>query len=325
MDVSFIIPARNEQDTLKYTVANLYKTVTRSSFEIIVVDDNSDEDLSKHLDPSHKVVYLKNSERLGVARSRNIGARKASGELLMFLDAHVCFASGWLEAVYREKGLLANGLLTPATFIIRDFAQFLALATTGRASWPVRLMAGHGGFKKVYYGYFMTPLPAPQTLANFTKRSRYAFTIPIAGSAALCVTRDLFFRLGCFEDELGGFGGQEDAELCMRCWTFGHWVAVTPSVHCFHFRPRRKYTIDYRAKPFYSTYYEQSVENALRVFYLHLPDQEFQELLDVYQDHPGFQPNLTGLLTDRLKQRKESIKTRRIHDYRWLLRRISRV
>jgi hypothetical protein len=186
-------------------------------------------------------------------------------------------------------------------------------------------MAARGGFKKVHYGYFMTPLPAPQTLANFTRKSRAAFTVPIAGSAALCVRRDLFFRLGCFEDELAGFGGHEDAELCMRCWSFGHWVAVIPSIHCFHFRPRRRYEIDYHSKPFYSEYYEQGVENALRIFYLHLPDESFQELLDVYKDHPGFTPDMDSVLTSGLKQRKEFIRDRRIQDYRWLLRRITRV
>ena len=151
MDVSFIIPARNEQDTLRYTVANLYTTVTLRSFEVIIVDDHSDEELCKHLDPTKKVVYLRNTERLGVAKSRNIGARKSAGELLVFLDAHVCFAPGWLDAVYQEKELLANGLLTAATFIIDDFKQFLALSTELRTPWQIRLMARVGS-KRILYG-----------------------------------------------------------------------------------------------------------------------------------------------------------------------------
>jgi glycosyltransferase involved in cell wall biosynthesis len=325
MDVSFIIPARNEQDTLKYTVENLYKTVTRHSFEIIVVDDDSDEELSRHLDPSLEVVYLRNPTRLGVAKSRNIGARRASGDLLVFLDAHVCLAPGWLDAVEREDELLAHGLLTPATFVIRDLTQFVTLATELRAPWLVRLMTMRPGSRRIYYGYFMTPLPTSQTLANFTRRSRDAFTIPIAGSAALCVRKDVFFRLGCFEDELAGFGGQEDAELCMRCWTFGYWVAVVPSVYCFHYAARRRYRIDYHATPFHSTYYDQSVENALRVLYLHLPDDQFQSLLDVYRGHPGFKPDLEAVLTARLDERKAFIRETRIHDAGWLLRRLTRV
>jgi glycosyltransferase involved in cell wall biosynthesis len=330
MDISFIIPARNEQDTLSLTVANLYRTVTSRSFEVIIVDDDSDTDLSKHIDPSLEIVYVRNSERLGVARSRNAGARKAAGDLLVFLDAHVCFAPGWVEAVCREREALANGVVTPAIFIIRDFMQFLALSTELRAPWPVRLRALTGS-RRILYGYQMTPLPTPQTLPNFARKSSEAFTVPIAGSAALCVRRDVFFRLGAFEDELSGFGGHEDAELCMRCWSFGGWVLVLPSVHCFHYTARRRQPIDYASKPFHSEYFEpgfqdeQGVENALRMFYLHLPDRKFQDLLDRYKDHPGFTPDLDGVLTTRLRQRKELITERRIHDYQWLLRRMSRV
>ena len=323
MDVSFIIPARNEQATLRYTVANLYKTVTQATFEVIVVDDDSDEDQSRRLEPATGVVYLRNARRLGVARSRNVGARVAKGDVLIFLDAHVCFARGSLEALCREKELLAHGLVTPATVVVRDFEDFVALSSELRVPWRLRWRAARGGYE--YYGYVMTPLPTPQTRPNFIRRSRDLFTVPIAGSAALCVKRDLFFALGGFEDELGGFGGHEDAELCMRSWTCGYWVAVVPSIRCFHYAPRRGYHVDYRRRPFHSAYYEQSVENALRVFYLHLPADAFQELLAVYGGHAGFTPDLTSVLTKALDERKRRIDTRRIHDYRWLLRRLSRV
>jgi GT2 family glycosyltransferase len=325
MDVSFVIPARNEQHTLRYTVANLYRTMTRRSFEIVVVDDHSDEPLSRHLDPARKVVYMRNAERLGVAKSRNIGARAAGGDLLVFLDAHVCFAPGWLDAVYREEKLLHNGIVTPATVRIRDFAQFRVLSTE---PWAPRSIAPgplRGRRKRVYYGHVMSPLPTPTTLRNFTRKSREAFTVPIAGSAALCVSRDLFFRLGGFEDELAGFGGYEDTELCMRSWSLGYWVAVIPSIQYVHFKAHSAGRIDFHARPFYSAYYEQHVENALRIFYLHLPDPVFQELLDVYKDHPGFTPDLERVVTSRLRQRKEIINGKRVHDYRWLLRRIYRV
>jgi glycosyltransferase involved in cell wall biosynthesis len=322
MDVSFVIPARNEQHTLRYTVANLYATLTRHSFEIIVIDDDSAEPLSGHLDPDRRVVYLRNRERLGVAKSRNIGARQARGDLLVFLDAHVCFAAGWLEAVYREEGLLRNGILTPAMVRIEDLAQFRALSTTLEDATVAEGVAP--GSRQVHYGYFISPLPTPAVLKNFARPSRDAFTVPVAGGAALCVTRELFFRLGAFEDELAGFGIYEDVELCMRAWSFGHWVAVMPSVQCVHFKARRSSPIDYRSRPFH-TAHDQSVENALRVYYLHLPDRDFEELVGLYKDHPGFTPDLQSVVTDSLKQRKGFIRDGRVHDWRWLQRRLYRV
>jgi GT2 family glycosyltransferase len=325
MDVSFVIPARNEHHTLRYTVANLYRTVTRHSFEIIVVDDDSGEPLSGHLDPARKVVYLRNTERLGVAKSRNIGARQATGDLLVFLDAHVCFTAGWLDAVYREEELLGNGILTPTIVRIQDLAQFRALSTNLWRPWSLARRSLRRGTEQVHYGYLMSPLPTPAVLKNFARQSRDAFTVPVAGGAALCMTRDLFFGLGAFEDELAGFGNYEDVELCMRAWSLGHWVAVMPSVQCVHFKARRSLPIDYRSRPFDAVNYEQSVENALRVYYLHLPDRDFEELVGLYKDHPGFTPDLKSVLTSRLKHRKEILNDRRIHDYRWVLRRMCRV
>lgn len=322
MDVSFVIPARNERQALIETIANLRRTVRSRSYEVIVVDDGSDEELAPHLDASAGLVCVRNHERLGVAKARNIGARRAGGDLLVFLDAHVCFEPGWLEALLAEEELLTRGLLAPATMSLFDFAQFRTLATELRMPWPVRLRTG---FRGRFYGFFMTPLPMPETRPNFTRRSGRAFTVPIVGSAALCVTRETFFCVGGFEDELGGFGGHEDAELCMRCWAFGYWVAVVPSVSCFHLGVRRNHRIDYRSRPFHSAYYEQAVENALRIFYLHLARPDFQALLDVYAHHPGFAPDLEAVVTPRLEERRRMIAERRIHDCQWLLRRLSRV
>jgi hypothetical protein len=111
----------------------------------------------------------------------------------------------------------------------------------------------------------------------------------------------------------------------MRCWLYGHWVAVVPGVSCFHYRPRRAHRIDYGAAPFRLEYYEGSMENALRLFYLHLPDEEFTRLVEHHAHVPGFAPNLTTLLTDSLEERRQMLSKRRLHDYGWLLRRMSRV
>jgi GT2 family glycosyltransferase len=289
------------------------------------VDDASDEELSRHLDPGIDLVHLRNTVRLGTARSRNIGARHGTGDLLVFVDAHVCFPAGWLDAVCREEALLAHGVLAPSTFNIVDHAQFRALALELKPPPLVRLMSVGGVFNRIAYGYYKTPLPAPRTLPNVTRKFAGAFTVPIVGGAALCVRRDVFFRLGGFEDELGGFGAYEDEELCMRCWAFGSWVAVLPSIRCFHFKARPSRAIEYRSRPFHSSYYDQSVENALRVLYLHLPEDVFRGILDVYKDNPGFAPDLNAVLTDRLERRKSFISANRIHDYRWLQRRMCRV
>jgi len=64
--------------------------------DIILVDDFSDKvELHGKLDryietrfPVNKVKLIRLKERLGLIRARLIGARAASGDILVFLDAH---------------------------------------------------------------------------------------------------------------------------------------------------------------------------------------------------------------------------------------------
>ncbi len=85
--ISVIIPAHNSEKTIEKLLSSLRKS-TFSDYEIIVVDDHSSDntgEISRKY--SDTVVTLK--ERSGPARARNVGAEKAKGDILLFLDADV--------------------------------------------------------------------------------------------------------------------------------------------------------------------------------------------------------------------------------------------
>lgn len=86
--LSIIIPSRNSQKTLKKTLTSVFKSNFSRPFEVIVVDDKSN-DTSPEIAKKFPISLFVNKTNSGPAFSRNFGAKKAQGKLLLFLDADV--------------------------------------------------------------------------------------------------------------------------------------------------------------------------------------------------------------------------------------------
>jgi GT2 family glycosyltransferase len=104
--ISFLITARNEsQSVLNTTIVGLLETTAQHPREIIVIDDGSDVPVA-FMDP--EVRLIRNDEPIGVSRSRRFAASLASGDVLVWLDAHMTFAPDWLDHMlkYVDSGAL---------------------------------------------------------------------------------------------------------------------------------------------------------------------------------------------------------------------------
>ncbi|MCH5138483.1 glycosyltransferase family 2 protein [Clostridiaceae bacterium UIB06] len=100
VDVSVIIPCKNEVENLESTVSSIINSKNYLNFEIIIVDDAS-TDLSTQFLESNKDIYkdvtLIKATNLGAAEARNTGAKFARGKYLFFCDAHVKVPDLWLD------------------------------------------------------------------------------------------------------------------------------------------------------------------------------------------------------------------------------------
>lgn len=97
--ISIIIPFLNEGDEPLNTIKNIYQTADSSKFEIILLDDNSTDDVDPSVYEKFKeVTYIRNSARLGVDGCRQYGGEIANGEFIFILDAHMRFFNdGWID------------------------------------------------------------------------------------------------------------------------------------------------------------------------------------------------------------------------------------
>ncbi len=93
MRVSVIIPAYNAERTLVEAVESLIQT-GYSDLEIIIVDDGSKDstlDVAHQLHSTYpgvvKVFHHKDHVNMGIACTRNLGIKQATGQLMCFLDS----------------------------------------------------------------------------------------------------------------------------------------------------------------------------------------------------------------------------------------------
>ncbi len=87
MQISVIIPVFNGRDTLPFCLQALADSLHPAA-ECIVIDDGSTDD-SAAIAERFGATVLYTGGRGGPAKARNLGARRASGDLLLFLDADV--------------------------------------------------------------------------------------------------------------------------------------------------------------------------------------------------------------------------------------------
>jgi GT2 family glycosyltransferase len=114
--VSVIIISYNAEPDLRDCIESLERQ-DYPSLEIVVVNDASTDATAEYLETLISrirldVVVVTNNSNLGVAGARNSGIRKATGEILAFLDADCVADKSWvseLVKIYEQRKVAAVG------------------------------------------------------------------------------------------------------------------------------------------------------------------------------------------------------------------------
>lgn len=109
--LSIVIPTYNSQNTIKPLLSSINNSpsVNFNKLEVIVVDDGSSDDTLKIIKDLYNkfkfkieiVIFKKN---VGPAKARNLGAKKAQGKYLLFLDGDVELKNKTLANVFKVIG-----------------------------------------------------------------------------------------------------------------------------------------------------------------------------------------------------------------------------
>ena len=211
--VSIIIVTFNNLVITKLCLSSLLANTDYPDYEVIVVDNASDEDTVSYLKKVSRlhsnVKVIFNACNLGFAPANNQGLKVASGEILVLLNNDTIVPSRWLASLVNHLEDQSIGLLGPVTNRIGNEAE---IETSYRT-----------------YGEMM------EFARNYTLRhSGETFEIPMLCMFCFAMRRDVYERLGQI-DEQYEIGMLEDDDYSMRARRANYRVVCTEDVFVHHF------------------------------------------------------------------------------------------
>lgn len=94
--ISVVIPAYNEQKYIRDCLSSLLEN-RGIDFEIIVIDDGSTDQTPQIIQQEFPQVKFLQQNHQGPGAARNLGAKEARGQILVFVDADMTFDKSFLE------------------------------------------------------------------------------------------------------------------------------------------------------------------------------------------------------------------------------------
>lgn len=226
--VSVVIPAQDCQEQLDLTLAALSEqTYPRSLLELVIVDDGSRVPLAVSLPGELRstLVRLDRAEGHGSGRARHEGARVASNEILLFLDADMITARDHVEMHVRRHDLVADALVLGHKLFV-DCAGIQAdqVARAVRSDSLEELFSGRQTKRHVWQEEFVE---ATSDMTEF----REDLFISVVG-ASVSIGRHLYEEAGGFS--AFGLRGVVDTEFGYRAFTAGAVPILERSARSFH-------------------------------------------------------------------------------------------
>jgi len=286
---SVIICFHNEAwSTLLRTVHSvLDRSPTHLVREIILVDDFSDmphlaEQLETYMAQYSVVKIVRETTRVGLIRARLSGARKATADVLTYLDSHCECTVGWLEPLLDRIARNTTTVVCPVIDVIDDntleyhYSKDSSGVNVGGFDWNLQ------------FNWHAVPE------RERTKHSHIAEAVasPTMAGGLFSIDRNFFEKLGTYDSGFDIWGG-ENLELSFKTWMCGGTLEIVPCSHVGHIFRKR------------SPYKWRSGVNVLRKNSIRLAEVWMDEYKKYYYDRIGNDLGDYGDITSRNKLRSD--------------------
>ncbi len=213
--VSILIPTKNNFEVLKTCIDSIEKKTNYSNKEIIIIDNDSDiVKVKQYLDKiPHKVIIFK--ENFNFSKMNNLAVKQSSGDLLLFLnDDTRVLDSNWLDELVSICMQADVGAVGPKLIFSDGTIQHAGMVflKTGAGFHPgMRLDKNTDAYNNIVN----------------VMRDYSAVT-----GACLLVKKDVFDKVGGFDDQFDVYYG--DSDLCLKIRDAGFRVIYTPFTELLH-------------------------------------------------------------------------------------------
>lgn len=303
MRASIIIPTCDEGANLEKTVRSCLETTVGLDVEVVIADDASTDGSPEEVKRCFPQIRLaRHAARRGVSQTKDLGARWARGDVLVFLDAHCKTEPGAIERLLADvEELGGEAVVSPA------------IANLDVARWENDLdQVGHG-YTVTLETFQICWIP----LEDMPLYDGTRFHVqPTFIGCVVAMSRRLYDRLWGFDTGMLVYG-TEDIDLGVRAWLMGHPVLHDPEPLIGH-RFRQDFEGD-------AVCWEHLLSNQLRMARKVFSDPVWFDWLDRYSvQQPaalwesGWQLYLAG--NESLERERAYFMANRRHDEFWYAR-----
>ena len=231
-DLSVIIVSYNSEDYIKRCIQDVVAAAEGVSFEVILIDNASkDETITVANRESGDAPWFSivdNDENLGFGKACNIGAERARGQYLLFLNPDVFLLPGALRASvdgFAEQGRC--GAVMARTFWDDEMQfQFSFLKSMS----PLAALVQQTALRRLFGASIFEKFWKMDWAMWVSKAPVEVLGVP---GGYLMMSRKLFERLGGFDERF--FMYYEDNDLCLRIRKALHKIYLLPSAKAIHY------------------------------------------------------------------------------------------
>lgn len=204
---------------------------TYFNYEILVVDDYSEDDLEGALAKYPDLHYVKNTLEFSLPAARNMGIEESKGDILIFLDDDAIVERDYIEkivGVFKDNPAVGGATGRLKSVIVQDIKKgpLGALMSTYVKLFGISgFFANQEGIGQVLDSGFIT--------SNFEQHTELT-TVQWISGCNQCYSREAIEKAGGFDSGYVGHAYYEDADMSYRVYKAGFDLYAVPDAVVDH-------------------------------------------------------------------------------------------